>query len=46
MSEKQDIRALSKAELKTWFTESGEKAFRAKQVMSGFGKSLRAPLGI
>ena len=30
--EKQDIRALSKEELKTYFVTKGEKAFRAKQV--------------
>lgn len=29
---KRDIRALTKAELKSFFTENGDKAFRAKQV--------------
>lgn len=32
MSTKRDIRTLSLDELKAWFTETGEKAFRAKQV--------------
>ena len=32
MSAKQDIRALTLDELKSWFTDHGEKAFRAKQV--------------
>lgn len=32
MSEKQNIRALSKKELKDFFVEKGDKAFRAKQV--------------
>lgn len=32
MTEKKDIRALSDAEITAFFTENGEKAFRAKQV--------------
>jgi len=32
MQDKQNIRALSKTELKTFFVEQGEKAFRSKQV--------------
>ncbi len=32
MSKKQNIRALSKKELKAFFVENGDKAFRAKQV--------------
>lgn len=32
MKAKMDIRALSMEQLKTWFSEQGEKAFRAKQV--------------
>ncbi len=32
MAEKQDIRALSADEISSFFTENGEKAFRAKQV--------------
>ena len=31
-AEKEDIRKLSKEELKEFFTEQGDKAFRAKQV--------------
>jgi len=31
-SKKKNIRSLSQDELKQWFTESGEQAFRAKQV--------------
>ncbi len=38
MSEKQNIRSLELGELKTFFTEKGEKAFRAKQVFEWLWK--------
>lgn len=35
MSEKTDIKSMDLEELKTFFSDMGEKAFRAKQYMSG-----------
>ena len=45
MSEKTDIKSMDLEELKTFFSDMGEKAFRAKQVyeccMCGRWKALR-----